>query len=83
MQGIRTVRLPPIQLLLNERSLLKTMALHEDNDEYDLSELTETNITVEFTEDQFNNLSRIVNANRHRNEDLLELADVLKRASKR
>ena len=61
---------------------LPIYSTEEDNDEYDLSELMETNITVEFTEDQFNNLSRIVNANRHRNQELLELADFLKRASK-
>ena len=49
----------------------------EDNDEYDLSELTETNITVEFTEDQFNNLYRFIKANQHQNKDLPEILTVL------
>ena len=52
----------------------------EDNDEYDLSELTKSNILVDFTEDQFNNLYRFVNVNRHRNKYLLEILNVLKRS---
>ncbi|MCH2562789.1 MAG: hypothetical protein MK084_07840 [Prochlorococcus sp. ALOHA_A2.0_50] len=52
----------------------------EDNDEYDLSELTESNILVDFTEDQFNNLYRFINVNRHRNDYLLEILNVLKRS---
>ena len=52
----------------------------EDNDEYDLSELTKSNILVDFTENQFNNLYRFVNVNQHRNKYLLEILNVLKRS---
>ena len=50
-------------------------------EEYDLSELKESTIPVNFTESQLDNLYQFVNANRHRNGYLPELADVLKKAS--
>ena len=56
---------------------LNPFCSEEDNDEYDLSELTETNIQVEFTEDQFNNLYRLIKANQHQNKDLPEILTVL------
>ena len=56
---------------------LNPFCSEEDNDEYDLSELTETNIKVEFTEDQFNNLYRLIKANQHQNKDLPEILTVL------
>ena len=54
----------------------------EDNDEYDLSELTGSNIPVDFTEDQFNNLYHFINVNKDRNEYLPEILNVLKRSKK-
>ena len=54
----------------------------EDNDEYDLSELTASNIPVDFTEDQFNNLYHFINVNKDRNEYLPEILNVLKRSKK-
>ena len=51
-------------------------------EEYDLSELQESNIPVNFTENQLDNLYRFVNANQHRNGYLPELAAVLQKASK-
>ena len=72
---------------IHENSLTKIMnypipiySTEEDNDEYDLSELTKSNILVDFTEDQFNNLYRFINVNRHRNDYLLEILNVLKRS---
>jgi len=51
-------------------------------EEYDLSELTESNIPVNFTEDQFNNLYNFINVNQHRNGYLPEILNVLKRSKK-
>ena len=48
--------------------------------EYDLSELTESNIPVDFTEDQFNNLYHFINVNKDRNQHLPEILNVLKRS---
>jgi len=48
--------------------------------EYDLSELTQSNIAVDFTEDQFNNLYHFINVNKDRNEYLPEILNVLKRS---
>ena len=48
--------------------------------EYDFSELTESNIPVDFTEDQFNNLYHFINVNKDRNEYLPEILNVLKRS---
>tara|TARA_R100001509_G_scaffold111238_1_gene66716 strand:- start:952 stop:1341 length:390 start_codon:yes stop_codon:yes gene_type:complete len=49
-------------------------------EEYDLSELTESNIPVDFTKDQFNNLYHFINVNKDRNEYLPEILNVLKRS---
>ena len=49
-------------------------------EEYDLSELTDLNIPVDFTEDQFNNLYHFINVNKHRNKYLSEILNVLKRS---
>ena len=49
-------------------------------EEYDFSELTESNIQVDFTEDQFNNLYHFINVNKDRNEYLSEILNVLKRS---
>ena len=38
-------------------------------------------VLVEFTDDQFQTVYRFVNANRHRNKDLSEVANVLKEAN--
>ena len=52
-------------------------------EEYDLSELTESNIPVDFTEDQFNNLYHFINVNKDRNEYLPEILNVLKRSKEK
>ena len=53
-------------------------------EEYDLNEieLSESDVTVKFRKNQINNLYRFINANQHRNKDLSEIVDVLKKASK-
>ena len=51
-------------------------------EEYDLSELTKSNIPVDFTEDQFHNLYHFINVNKDRNEYLPEILNVLKRYKK-
>ena len=53
-------------------------------EEYDLNEieLSESDVTVKFRKNQINNLYRFVNANRHRNKDLLEIVDVLRKSAK-
>ena len=52
-------------------------------EEYDLSELTESNIPVDFTEDQFNNLYHFINVNKDRNEYLPEILNVLKKSKEK
>jgi len=54
-------------------------------EEYDLNEieLSESDVTVKFRKNQINNLFRFINANQHRNEDLSEIIDVLRKASKK
>ena len=42
--------------------------------------LTESNIPVDFTEDQFNNLFHFINVNKHRNKYLIEILNVLKKS---
>ena len=37
--------------------------------------------TIRFTENQFQNLYRFINANQHRNKELPEIVNVLKEAS--
>ena len=53
-------------------------------EEYDLNEieLSESDVTVKFRKNQINNLYRFINANQHRNKDLSEIVDVLRKASK-
>ena len=53
-------------------------------EEYDLNEieLSESDVTVKFRKNQINNLFRFINTNRHRNKDLSEIVDVLKRSAK-
>ena len=53
-------------------------------EEYDLNEieLSECDVTVKFRKNQINNLYGFINANRHRNKDLSEIVDVLRKASK-
>ena len=53
-------------------------------EEYDLNEieLSESDVTVKFKKNQINNLYRFINANQHRNKDLSEIVDVLRKASK-
>ena len=45
--------------------------------------LTESNIPVDFTEDQFNNLYHFINVNKDRNEYLPEILNVLKRSKEK
>ena len=42
--------------------------------------LTESNIPVDFTEYQFNNLLHFINVNKHRNKYLIEILNVLKKS---
>ena len=42
--------------------------------------LTKSNIPVDFTEDQFNNLFHFINVNKHRNKYLIEILNVLKKS---
>ena len=53
-------------------------------EEYDLNEieLSESDVTVKFRKNQINNLYRFINANQHRNKDLSEIVDGLRKASK-
>ena len=44
---------------------------------------TESNISVDFTEDQFNNLYHFINVNKDRNEYLSEILNVLKKSKEK
>ena len=53
-------------------------------EEYDLNEieLSESDVTVKFRKNQINNLYRFINTNQHRNKDLSEIVDVLRKSAK-